>query len=58
MDLRIAARTDTLGGMCMRIECDQCKKPGWVGCGAHVEQVLGDVKPEDRCKCNEMAGSR
>jgi hypothetical protein len=24
-----------------------------VGCGRHVEQVLGDVAPEDRCRCRE-----
>jgi len=24
-----------------------------VGCGAHVEQVLGDVPAENRCRCRE-----
>ena len=24
---------------------------GFVGCGNHVEQVLKDVPPEERCKC-------
>jgi hypothetical protein len=26
-----------------------------VGCGRHVEQVLGDVAPEDRCQCREKS---
>jgi hypothetical protein len=30
-----------------------CKKPSFVGCGRHVEQVLADVAPENRCRCRE-----
>ena len=41
--------------MCRRVTCNQCQKPTFAGCGAHVEQVLGDVPPPDRCKCNEKA---
>ncbi|WP_291980920.1 hypothetical protein [Luteitalea sp.] len=37
--------------MCQRVKCDKCGKPGWVGCGKHVEQVLGDVPEADRCQC-------
>ena len=29
--------------MCQRITCKDCGKPGFVGCGRHVEQVLRDV---------------
>ncbi len=36
--------------MCQRIQCSTCGKPTFAGCGRHVEQVLGDVKPEDRCQ--------
>jgi hypothetical protein len=39
--------------VCQRIQCPTCKKPSFVGCGRHVEQVLGDVAPEDRCRCHE-----
>lgn len=35
--------------MCQRIQCSSCGKPTFAGCGRHIEQVLGDVKPEDRC---------
>lgn len=37
--------------MCHRITCKQCNKPGWRGCGAHVEQILGDVPRAGRCQC-------
>jgi hypothetical protein len=39
--------------MCQRVKCSSCGKPSYVGCGAHVEQVLGDVPPENRCRCRE-----
>ena len=31
----------------------QCGRPTYAGCGAHVEQVLGNVPPADRCRCRE-----
>jgi hypothetical protein len=37
--------------MCQRITCKECGKPGFVGCGRHVEQVLGGVAVADRCHC-------
>ena len=39
--------------MCQRISCAQCCKPTYAGCGRHVDQVLSDVPPDDRCKCRE-----
>lgn len=36
--------------MCRAITCRQCGKPTWAGCGAHVEQVLGDVPRAERCQ--------
>lgn len=39
--------------MCRKTQCSKCHKPAWAGCGAHVEQVLGDVRPADRCTCRE-----
>ncbi|HWP08999.1 MAG TPA: hypothetical protein VNN72_24825 [Polyangiaceae bacterium] len=39
--------------MCQRVTCSSCGKPGFVGCGRHVEAVLGDVPPAERCRCNE-----
>ncbi len=39
--------------MCRRTTCETCQKPSWTGCGAHVEQILGDVAVQDRCSCSE-----
>ena len=41
--------------MCRRVECSKCGRPSFAGCGAHVEQVLADVAPNDRCRCRESA---
>lgn len=37
--------------MCQRIQCRNCSKPTYSGCGRHVEQVLGDVPASARCQC-------
>jgi len=47
----------TLVVMCRRTTCSTCGKPSWAGCGAHVEQVLGDVALDDRCHCEAGAAS-
>ena len=39
--------------MCRRVQCRSCGKPGYAGCGAHVEQVLGNVPRDQRCRCRE-----
>lgn len=44
--------------MCRRVTCPQCGKPTFAGCGMHVEQVLGDVPKEKRCRCAEEARSQ
>jgi hypothetical protein len=41
--------------MCRRIQCEKCAKPTYAGCGAHIEQVLGDVPRAERCQCREAA---
>lgn len=43
----------TLGGMCRAVRCRKCGRPTWKGCGAHVDQVLRDVPPTDRCHCRD-----
>ena len=35
--------------------CPKCGRPTFAGCGAHIEQVLGDVPPAQRCRCREEA---
>jgi hypothetical protein len=42
--------------MCQRETCSSCGKPGFTGCGRHIEQVLGDVEWEDRCHCEKKPG--
>lgn len=39
--------------MCHRVTCRRCGKPTYSGCGAHVEDVLGDVPHDRRCRCRE-----
>jgi hypothetical protein len=39
--------------MCRRVECRKCGRPTFAGCGAHVEQVLGDVPGPERCQCRK-----
>ncbi|MFO0608666.1 MAG: hypothetical protein U0324_36200 [Polyangiales bacterium] len=41
--------------MCRRVTCPSCNKPTFAGCGMHVEQVLGDVPPAQRCTCQSAA---
>ena len=44
--------------MCRRVECSKCGRPTFAGCGAHVEQVLRDVPPAERCRCHEKSVSK
>ena len=39
--------------MCRRVDCSKCGRPTYAGCGAHIEQVLGDVPTAARCRCRE-----
>ena len=44
--------------MCRRVSCSKCGRPTYAGCGQHIEQVLGDVAPADRCTCREAKAKR
>lgn len=39
--------------MCIKVECNDCKKPTWKGCGMHIEQALAGVPVDQRCKCRD-----
>lgn len=41
--------------MCRRVDCERCGKPTYAGCGAHVEQVLAGVRPENGYHCRDNA---
>jgi hypothetical protein len=43
--------------MCQRIECSDCGKPSFAGCGRHIESVLGDVPTSERCRCRATSAS-
>lgn len=44
--------------MCRQVECSECKKPTYAGCGMHVEQVLGHVPRDERCACREKGKAK
>jgi len=44
--------------MCRRVNCSKCGKPTFAGCGQHVEQVLGDVPRDKRCRCHEASDAK
>lgn len=37
--------------MCRRVQCGECNKPTWAGCGFHIETALKGVPEDERCKC-------
>lgn len=37
--------------MCYPVICPRCRKTTWDGCGQHVDEVMADVPPADRCTC-------
>ena len=41
--------------MCRGVRCSKGGKPTFAGCGMHVEEVLGDVPSDQRCRCHEEA---
>ncbi|MCX4744228.1 hypothetical protein OG455_01640 [Kitasatospora sp. NBC_01287] len=44
--------------MCRRTNCRTCGKPGYAGCGMHVDQVLAGVPKGDRCACDQSSGAK
>ena len=40
--------------MCRAVTCKVCGKTTWAGCGQHVDQVMRNVKPADRCPGHEQ----
>ncbi len=41
--------------MCMPATCPKCGKASYVGCGMHVEQILGHLPKDKRCSCQTSA---
>jgi hypothetical protein len=38
--------------MCHPVRCASCGKTTWSGCGLHVDDVMANVAPDQRCTCN------
>ncbi|KAF9492292.1 hypothetical protein BDN71DRAFT_1213420 [Pleurotus eryngii] len=36
---------------CYLVQCSQCGKTTWAGCGQHIASAMKDVKDEDKCTC-------
>ncbi len=36
--------------MCVKVNCTECGKATWEGCGEHVEEALEGVAMHDRCE--------
>ena len=37
--------------MCYPVQCPQCAKTSWGGCGQHVDSVMRTVPASQRCAC-------
>lgn len=37
--------------MCYAVQCAQCGKATWDGCGEHIEEALSSYSEEQRCTC-------
>jgi hypothetical protein len=37
--------------MCYPVNCPECSKITWAGCGCHVEQVMATVPAAEQCAC-------
>ncbi|KAK0655615.1 hypothetical protein B0T16DRAFT_451264 [Cercophora newfieldiana] len=37
--------------MCLKSQCDQCRRTTWTGCGNHVPKVMDNVPREEWCTC-------
>ncbi len=41
--------------MCYPVQCPECGKTTWDGCGQHVESVMSSVPPQQQCSCSKGA---
>lgn len=39
--------------MCRPVQCKNCQKTTWAGCGQHVDQVKRSVPKGQWCTCTE-----
>ncbi|OMO56796.1 hypothetical protein CCACVL1_26260 [Corchorus capsularis] len=42
--------------MCYRVECKQCGKYSWGGCGNHLSTLYANIEEGKRCMCRSWPG--
>ncbi|OVA18608.1 hypothetical protein BVC80_1831g158 [Macleaya cordata] len=42
--------------MCFRVECKQCGKYSWSGCGDHVASLYANIEKGKHCMCRSWPG--
>ncbi|KAF8410606.1 hypothetical protein HHK36_003138 [Tetracentron sinense] len=42
--------------MCFRVECKQCGKYGWGGCGEHLPSIYANIEKGKHCMCRSWPG--
>lgn len=42
--------------MCFRVECKQCGKYSWGGCGKHLKTLYGSIDKGKHCMCRSWPG--
>ena len=43
--------------MCRAVNCKQCGKTTWAGCGQHVDQVMKGVTKSNQCQGHQSEPS-
>ncbi|KAI3957493.1 hypothetical protein MKX01_001852 [Papaver californicum] len=42
--------------MCIRVDCNQCGKNSWMGCGKHVASIYANIEKGKHCMCKSWPG--
>ncbi|RZC55165.1 hypothetical protein C5167_014019 [Papaver somniferum] len=42
--------------MCFRVDCNQCGKYSWMGCGKHVASIFANIEKGKHCMCKSWPG--
>ncbi|KAK1299727.1 hypothetical protein QJS10_CPB13g00142 [Acorus calamus] len=42
--------------MCFQVDCTQCGKVTWTGCGKHVPSVYSGIEKGRHCTCRPWPG--
>ncbi len=43
--------------MCKLETCPVCQQPTWIGCGRHIDAIMGSIAPGDRCPAASEHGA-